>query len=73
MQRLFPHLLHGLGSVVSDPTLRRGDVIIFPAGAKIFVARGRKPPWTAADFVDVASYDGFNEVHRIEILSLTSR
>jgi hypothetical protein len=73
LQRLYPHLLDGLGSVVSDPTLRRGDVVIFPAGPKIFVSRGRKPPWTAADFVDAASYDGFNEVGRIEILSLTLR
>lgn len=43
-------------AILGDQSLRRGDVVMFPTGPKVFKGGStRKAPWTTADFEDLAT------------------
>src|SRR5262249_51527553 len=62
-----------MDAILHDRTLRRGDVVTFPTGAKVFSGMRSDPPWTIADFEDVAGTDLLSKATKHTILALTGR
>jgi hypothetical protein len=42
-------------AILNDQSLRRGDIVMFSAGPKVFTGATRKAPWTLTDFEDLAT------------------
>jgi hypothetical protein len=42
-------------AILNDRSLRRGDIVMFSTGPKVFTGATRKGPWTIADFEDLAT------------------
>jgi hypothetical protein len=42
-------------AILNDESLRRGDIVMFASGPKVFNGAARKGPWTVADFEDLAT------------------
>ena len=42
-------------AILNDESLRRGDIVMFSTGPKVFTGATRKAPWTVADFEDLAT------------------
>jgi hypothetical protein len=59
-----------VASIMGDPTLRRGDIVIFPSGPKVF--RGEARSWhKSAEFEDVGSSRYVGDDTRKKVLALT--
>lgn len=57
--------------ILHDPSLRRGDVVMFPAGPKVFIAKSKQGPWTEADFEDVAGSKALSNGARDMVVAAT--
>jgi hypothetical protein len=42
-------------AILNDRSLRRGDIVMFSTGPKVFTGATRKAPWSLADFEDLAT------------------
>ena len=42
-------------AILNDRSLRRGDIVMFSTGPKVFTATARNAPWTLANFEDLAT------------------
>ena len=62
-----------LAVILQDETLRHGDVVVFPKGPKVFAGEGAAPPWSEADFKDVAGSRMMTKKSRRILLALTGR
>lgn len=59
--------------ILHDPSLRRGDVVMFPTGAKVFVGKAsRQAPWTLADFEEIGATKALSNKARAEAVAVTS-
>ncbi|MFN8829042.1 MAG: hypothetical protein ACK50Q_17170 [Labrys sp. (in: a-proteobacteria)] len=57
--------------ILHDPSLRRGDVVMFPTGPKVFIAKSKQGPWTEADFEDVAGSKALSSGARDMVVAAT--
>jgi hypothetical protein len=62
-----------LAVILQDETLRRGDVVVFPKGPKVFAGEGAAPPWSEADFEDVSGSRMMSRKSRKILLAMTGR
>jgi hypothetical protein len=62
-----------LAVILQDGTLRRGDVVVFPKGPKVFAGDGAAPPWSEADFEDVSRSRMMTRKSRKILLAMTGR
>jgi hypothetical protein len=59
--------------ILQDATLKRGDVVVFPKGPKVFAGEGAAPPWSEADFEDVSRSRMMTRKSRKILLAMTGR
>jgi hypothetical protein len=62
-----------LAVILQDETLKRGDVVVFPKGPKVFAGEGAAPPWSEADFEDVSGSRMMSRKSREILLAMTGR
>jgi len=61
---------HAIGMILKDPTLRPGDVVVFPDGPKVFT--GGSGRHTRADFEDIHRSTAVPKEVRKAVLALTN-
>jgi hypothetical protein len=62
-----------LEAILSDDTLRRGDVVIFPGGPKVFARSSGEPPWAEDDFEDIGETRTLSSSTRMALMALVGR
>jgi len=63
----------GMVAIYNDDTLRSGDVVMFPAGPKLFRPTIVGPPWSGDDFADVTGAKGLSKAVQARLSSLVGR
>jgi hypothetical protein len=62
-----------LAVILTDETLRRGDVVVFPKGPRVFAGIEGNPPWSEGDFEDLSKTRLVGKKSRAVLLAMTGR
>jgi hypothetical protein len=57
-------------SILTDATLRHGDIVVFSEGPKVFLGHGTAGPWQLADFGGVAASRALSSKTKAAVLTL---
>jgi len=57
-------------AILNDATLRRGDVVAFPDGPKVFAGHGSYGPWQLTDFEGIAGSKAVSSKTKAAVLAL---
>jgi hypothetical protein len=60
-----------MAAILADSTLRKGDIVIFADGPKVFTGGSGEPPWADTDFVELATTKLIAQRTRESVLALT--